>query len=282
LNVFSIKENPKSPIALTQIAYNQKTSREMPYVWRNGEEVKSYAICPACQNPTILVNRHIAQTDSTVLYAKHAGYNVKDLADHNQSAYLECPFHNPERFDSKTRRSSSERNEELREVLRNHLHLVITTIEKATGIKISDAVVESMLKDFGGNRGYEYKAINLYNLPFGFAYMTEAQDLFGCTVDVEIAAVISTHSIGFTTSQYHTVRRRAGVKGTKLRFYFNNHRFDESSVGKDSIDLVVVEIDSSTDVTKTLFTKTVFFDSEYFFNTYMRRERIRLLAFKYL
>nr|WP_298165742.1 hypothetical protein [uncultured Pseudomonas sp.] len=281
MNVFSTKDNPKAPFALTQTLYNKKTSREKPYVWTNGEEVKSYAICPACQNPTTLVNRHIAQSDATILYAKHTGYDVSGLADHNQAAYLDCPFHSPERFDSKTRRSSAGRNEELRQALRNHLHLVITTLEGAIDVKFSDAVVESMVQDFSGNRGYEYKAVNLYNLPFGFAYMTEAQDLYGCTVGLQIAKAINTYSAGFETSRYSAVFRKAGVKGSKLRFYFNNHRLDESSAGKDSIDLVVVEIDVASDESTVLFTKRVNFDCERFFNTYMRRERIRLLAQQY-
>ncbi|WP_244260892.1 MULTISPECIES: hypothetical protein [Pseudomonas] len=281
MNVFSTKDNPKFPYPLTQTLYNKKTSREKPYVWAIGEEVKSYAICPACQNPTTLVNRHIAQTNATILYAKHTGHDVSGLAGHNQAAYLDCPFHNPERFDSKTRRSSTGRNNELREALRNHLHLVITTLEGAIGVRFSDTVVESMVQDFGGNCGYEYKAINLYNLPFGFAYMTEAQDLHGCTVESEIADAINTGSVGFETSRYSSVFRRCGVKGTKLRFYFNNHRLDESSVGKDSIDLVVVEIDVTSNESRILFTKRVDFDCEKFFNTYMRRERFRLLAHRY-
>lgn len=60
---------------------------------------------------------------------------------------------------------------------------MVKEIERATGITLIDSIIESMLEDFGGNQGYQYKAITLYNLPFGFAYMTEAQDMYGCKVD---------------------------------------------------------------------------------------------------
>lgn len=282
MNVFSTLENPGLPIPLTQVSYNKKTSREAPYVIRNGDEVKSFALCPACRNPTLLVNRLVPTTNAEVLYAKHAGYSVAGLANHNQAAYDECPFHNPDRFDSKARRTSKERNEEIRDALLNHIHLVVKEIERATGITLIDSIIESMLEDFGGNQGYQYKAITLYNLPFGFAYMTEAQDMYGCKVDSTLAEHINKKSVGFEVKGYQTVYRKKGVSGSDLRFYFNNHRLGEGVSGKDSIDLVIVEIDRVSSGSKVIIQKRMEFDSAYFFNTYMRRERLRLLALKHL
>ncbi|MFF3702010.1 MULTISPECIES: hypothetical protein [Pseudomonas] len=282
MNVFSILEKPRVPIALTESNYNKKTSRTKPYVWNNGQEVKSYALCPACVNPVLLVNRHVAKTDAKILYAKHAGRSIPGLADHDPQAYESCPFHNPERFDSKTRRTNKVGNDEIREALINHIHLVIKILETATGIAYSDGLVEAMLKDFGANQGHQYKAINLYNLPFGFAYMTEAQDMYGLKVDNYLAEQITENSVGFEVGQYRKVVRKKDTKGTSLRFYFNNHRLGESSVGDDSIDLVVAEIHNPTRTSTIVCSKAIEFNSEYFFNTYMRRERLRLLALQYL
>jgi len=282
LNVFSILEKPRAPIALTEHNYNKKTSRAKPYVWNTGNEVKSYALCPACVNPVLLVNRHVAKTDAKILYAKHAGRSIPGLAEHDQQAYESCPFHNPERFDSKTRRTDQVRNDEIREALINHIHLVIKTLETATGITYSDELVEGMLRDFGANQGHQYKAISLYNLPFGFAYMTEAQDMYGLKVDNDLAEQITENSVGFEVGTYRKVIRKKGTKGTSLRLYFNNHRLGESSIGDDSIDLVVAEIHNATRTSTIVCSKTIEFNSEYFFNTYMRRERLRLLAQQYL
>ncbi|WP_240997942.1 hypothetical protein [Pseudomonas viridiflava] len=282
MNVFSTIDNPGVPVPLTQEGYNKKTSRAAPYILHDGEEIKSFALCPACRNPTLLVNRLVPTTNAEVLYAKHAGYSVNGLANHNQVAYKECPFHNPDKFDSKSRRTSTERNDEIRMALLNHIHLVVKEIEKATGITLSDSVVESMLKHFGGNQGHQYKAITLYNLPFGFAYMTEAQDLYGCRVENTIAQQINEQSTGFEVRGFQTVYRKKGSSGSELSFYFNNHRLGEGISGKDSIDLVIVEIERASNTTTTIFQKTLEFDSAYFFNTYMRRERLRLLALKHL
>lgn len=282
MNVFSILEKPRAPIALTEHNYNKKTSRTKPYVWNSGDEVKSYALCPACVNPVLLVNRHVAKTDAKTLYAKHAGRSIPGLAEHDQQAYESCPFHNPERFHSKIRRTDQVRNDEIRQALINHIHLVIKTLETATGITYSDELVEGMLRDFGANQGHQYKAISLYNLPFGFAYMTEAQDMYGLRVDDELAEQITEKSVGFEVGTYRKVVRKKGTKGTSLRLYFNNHRLGESSRGDDSIDLVVAEIQNATRASTIVYAKTIEFNSEYFFNTYMRRERLRLLAQQYL
>lgn len=282
MNVFSTLKNPRTPIALTEAKYNRETSRSEPYVFNDGNTVKSYALCPACVNPVILVNRTIATTNAEILYAKHTGYSVKRLAEHNQQDYEECPLHNPERFDSKSRRTSSKRNNEIRDALIHHAHLIVRTLESASEVRFSDAVIEEMFRDFGANRGFEYKAISLYNLPFGFAYMTEGRDLFGCKVGQEMALAISEGSSGFYTDRYGKVCRKKDARGTSIRFYFNNHRLGESSVGNDSIDMVVVEVETATSKSNILDTKTLEYNSELFFNTYMRQERLRLLALKHL
>ncbi|MEE4148901.1 hypothetical protein [Pseudomonas viridiflava] len=282
MNVFSTLKNPRTPIALTEAKYHRETNRVWPYVFNDGDTVKSYALCPACVNPVLLVNRNIATTNAEILYAKHTGYSVKGLGEHNQQDYEECPLHNPERFDSKARRSNLKRNNEVRDALMHHTHLIIRTLESSSGVKFSDNVVENMLRDFGASRGFEYKAITLYNLPFGFAYMTEGRDLFGCNVDQEIASAISQKSSGFYTERFGKVCRKKDARGTAIKFYFNNHRLGESSVGNDSIDLVIVEIDSSSSRSDVLITRTLEYNSEFFFSTYMRQERLRLLALQYL
>lgn len=282
MNVFSTLEKPKVPVVLTQRNYNSKTHRAETYVRNDGREVKSYALCPACENPVTLVNRLVPKTDAQVLYARHTGSSVSGLAKHDQGAYEDCPLHNPEKFDSKTPRKSKERNDEIREALINHIHLVVSTLEKAIGITLTDDLIAEMLKDFKASEGHKYRCINLYNLPFGFAYMTEARDLWSIKVDDFIAKEIKEHSTGFGVNKYGNVERKPNVKGTSLRFYFNNHHLGKEDFGSDSIDFVVAEIENSTKKSKVIYTKSLEFDSAYFFNTYGRRERLRLLALKHL
>jgi hypothetical protein len=239
-------------------------------------------LCPACGNPVTLVNRLVPKTDAQILYARHTGSSVPGLAVHNQQAYEDCPFHNPERFDSKTPRKSKERNDEIRDALINHIHLVVSTLEKAIGITLTDDLIAEMLKDFKASEGHKYRCINLYNLPFGFAYMTEARDLWGIKVDSIIAAQIKNNSTGFTVGKYGSVERKPNIKGTNLQFYFNNHRLGKEDSGSDCIDFVVAEIEKFATKSKVIYTKSLEFDSAFFFNTYMRRERLHSLAVSYL
>ncbi|OLU17748.1 hypothetical protein BVH01_08765 [Pseudomonas sp. PA1(2017)] len=146
----------------------------------------------------------------------------------------------------------------------------------------SDSLIEAMLRDFGANKGYRYRAINIYNLPFGFAYMTEANDLYGLKVDAAIAKSIEEQSIGFKVGYNRLVIRKKDVKGTRVRFYFNNHRIGGSNFAGDSIDLVIAEINNSSRDSNVLYTKRLEFDSAFFFNTYKRRERLKEFAIKYL
>ncbi|MDE4539323.1 hypothetical protein GIB19_19130 [Pseudomonas sp. ITEM 17296] len=168
-------------------------------------------------------------------------------------------------------------------MLLHHLDLVITQLESLIGIKLTDQVVDAMVLDFSGNRGYEYKAISLYNLPIGFAYMTEAKDLYGCKiVDGNVAAKINAKSTGFETNDWGVVRRKSGAKGTKLRLYFNNHRMGDTYPTKETVDLEVVELKDATTAPQKICSKTISFSGTLFFNTLMRWERLRQIAVKHL
>jgi hypothetical protein len=208
---------------------------------------------------------------------------VPGVAEHDQAAYEDCPLHNPERFDSKTPRRNAAKNDEILNALRNHLHLVINVLEKSTGMKFTDTLVAGLLEDFKSNNGHMYRAVTLYNLPFGFAYMTEGRDAWGCKViRKEIADDINRNSTGFEVDKFMFVKRKEGVKLRRINLYFDNHRVGNEDCGSDLVDLVLVEMDLATDISTVLHQHTLSFDSGLFFNTYHRSERLRVLAHKHL
>ncbi|MHC8313663.1 hypothetical protein ACYZUC_29250 [Pseudomonas sp. GT1P32] len=280
MNVFSLKSDPDNPLPLTEQGYNQKTRRDYPYVQEINGQIKPFALCPACKNPILLVNRTVPTTQAQILYAKHTGYDVKGLANHVEAEYLDCELANPAKFDNQARRTNGKRNNAVRDAMRHHLDLVIQTLESTIGIKFTDDVINAMVSDFAGNRGYEYQAITLFNLPFGFAYMTEAKDLYGCKVKDEIAKSIDEKSQGFSFKKYfenYTVTRIPNRTGTNLRLYFNQHKTGELP-GKDSIQMVVIEKGPAVDQAKELYKATVEFDGAKFYNFYRRKERLRRIA----
>ncbi|KAB0514672.1 hypothetical protein F7R05_08010 [Pseudomonas koreensis] len=149
-------------------------------------------------------------------------------------------------------------------------------------MKFTDALVAGLLEDFKSNQGHKYRSITLYNLPFGFAYMTEGRDAWGCKVNESIASDINKKSTGFEVDKFMFVKRKEGAKKKIINLYFDNHRVGNEDCGSDLVDLVVVEIDTATEISTVLHQNTLSFNSGLFFNTYHRYERLRLLAQKHL
>lgn len=293
MNVFSILTDLETPIELSEDNYYNATKRIFPYVQKKEDKQSTYAICPECKNPIQLVNRTNKETESDTLYAKHAGRKIDYIADHNEQAYLDCSLASPQRFDSPARRSTgSVKNNELKKAIIENVDLIISIIETDIGIKLSSDTVEKMIIDFGLDKGYEYKSINLFNLPYGFAYRTEGQDLIGCRITNEkIVKEVNSLSVGFKTVSYNYIRRKKDTpyphNKNKLCLFFANHRIHDEShdtSDKESIVMNIVEIDASsgTNVSTTLFRKTIFLNKSKFMNGVLKRERLKKLAIKAL
>lgn len=226
--VFGVINDPDYPNKLTQKNYNEITKRSYPYIQVFKGENASYAICPACKNPVRLVNKNSIERVSGTLYAMHVKYNVKDLADYNQSEYDDCYLRNPERMDAKVRRNASQNglSEKIKTKLRKHFDLVVAIMKTVTGIKFNDIVIKKMLNDFALNNGHTYKAITQFNIPYGFLYMTEAQDLYDCQVRGKMVNEINKKSNQFLCNVYGYIDRKRNMKGNKIILFFSDHKID--------------------------------------------------------
>lgn len=241
--VFAVINDPRYPNKLTQKNYDEITKRSYPYIQQHDGEYASYAICPACMNPVRLVNKNNNERVSGTLYAMHVKYSVNDLADYKQSNYDNCDLRNPARMDEKVRRLPSQDGTsiEIKDKIRNHFELLVQIMKKITSINFTDLIIAKMLDDFVLNRGHTYRAITPLNIPYGFLYMTEAQDLYGCKVSNEIAHKINQKSEQFICVNYNTVGRRKNTKGKKIIFFFSDHKI--SSVDKSqTIQLNIAEL----------------------------------------
>lgn len=276
MNVFALIDSPEEPIPLTEDIYYSRTHRKWPYVQAVGERLNTYAVCPSCQNPIQLINRTATETRSGSFYARHHKGEVSGVAKYNERAYELCDLANPARMDERKRRAPSQqgKSDEIKEALINAFDLVVSVLAAATGVKLTDGVLEEMLSDFSRNKGYEYSAINLYNLPYAFAYMTESKDLYGCEVSDLIAKAIVDKSEAFETKSFgkcHYIRRKSGARGS-LRLFFYGHSMSE----QESIMMRVVEIPpgASADTANVITQKKIILDGAKFFNFYKKRQRL--------
>lgn len=279
MNVFALINNPGEPIPLTEDEYYRRTNRKEPYIQSVNGVLRSYAICPSCKNPTVMVNRTATETRSGSFYAKHYKGNVRGVANYDEGEYLNCDLTNSSNMDDRVRRPPSQRRkiDEVKQALVMAFDLVVSFIETDVGVRFVDRVLEDMLDDFAKNKGYEYKAINLYNLPYAFAYMTESKDIFGCSVSDEVAEKINALSEGFEAKRYGRfiyVRRKGGSR-SKIRLLFFGHAESMRDGGTESITVRIVEIPpgESVDTAKFLYEKKIILDGAKFYNYYMKRKR---------
>ncbi|MFM2625757.1 hypothetical protein [Vibrio owensii] len=200
MNVIAIISEPDKPNPLTESNYNRITQRSYPYVQSPKGQLNSYALCPECGNAVVLINKARTETQAEVLYARHVTYDVPDLANYDEQAYDDCILANPVNMDNKVRRRPGKKTNQIKQIFMNYFDLIVNTLETNLGVQFSDEVIENMVSDFCLNRGYEYRSVSVFNLPLAFAYMVEAQDLYGCRVSNEIALAIKEHSQIFNTT----------------------------------------------------------------------------------
>ncbi|GKQ32348.1 MULTISPECIES: hypothetical protein [Pseudomonas syringae group] len=285
MNIFSILTDRNTAIELSEDNYYNATHRVSPYVQQRNGKNNAYALCPECENPVQLINRTNKETEANTLYAKHVAYKVEGIAEYSDENYTNCSLANPQRFDSNARRTSTAKNNEIKQLVIDYIDTIIYTIERDIKITFTDDCIKKAITDFALDKGYEYKAINPYNLPYGFIYRTEALDLYGCTVkNKEIAKHINEKSEVFSVNSYGYVRRKAGSHSRKgplnqIRLFFSEHTPHDDAVGekKESIKMNIVEIDKSSGVnaSKELHFDTIFLDKVRFLNDIRKRERLR-------
>ncbi|HGJ5866609.1 MULTISPECIES: hypothetical protein [Arsenophonus] len=283
MNVFSILSNPKLPLDLTDDQYNRATHREYPYV-RTGDDGKPrhYALCPECNNAVQLVNRSLSSTESLTLYAKHINFSLSDLAEYDQDEYEECQLANPHRFDGMIRRKSGKKSNRIREFFSKHIDLIINFAETITGIKFSDKTIECMISEFCKSRGYEYRAVSEFNLPIAFVYMTEAKNLYGSSVNSQIADAINNKSEGFevnkSTYKHSFISKKKGYYESELKIFFSNHSIPSNDkMANESVMMYISEIKKGQlpENAPIIFDKKITLDKRFFYHTINRRERFQ-------
>lgn len=211
----------------------------------------------------------------------HVKYSVNDLADYEQSNYDNCDLRNPARMDEKVRRLPSQDGTsiEIKDKIRNHFELLVQIMKKITSINFTDVIISKMLDDFVLNRGHTYRAITPLNIPYGFLYMTEAQDLYGCKVSNKMADEINKKAEQFICGSYNTVGRRKNTKGKKIIFFFSDHKI--SSVDKSqTIQLNIAELEGSDNPEdgKILYKEIIKVDNTIFDNYIRTKNNMLSLA----
>lgn len=284
MNIFSLVDSPNSPIHLSTQNYEKNTAKIWPDVQEINGATKYFALCPQCHNPVSLVNPFYQITESGLFYAKHVKHDVTGIALYNEEKYRSCPLHNPVRFDSQQKREPGTVSNEIKNIFHQHTEVIFRVAEMTSGIDFSYSVKESMMKSFGHDEGYRYRAIHKFNLPVGFLYMTNGQDIYGCYAkNIEIIKSIN-KSHNFQIGDKGYIFRRNKNYKTRLILFFSEHKFpSQNTDNKETIMLNIAEkTGTGTDDKKIIHREIIEYTNDFFHNWIAKKTTLNKLALQYI
>jgi hypothetical protein len=170
--------------------------REPWYQSGSGEKLSQFAVCPACDNPIQLVGLYQLPENVKNPYGKHAMWGVRGIAPLDTEARDNCPYFKPrqhQKSDRKARFDGVPRK--IIKLLIEQFDRVVYILEKQTQVVLSPRALRGMLERYKGEQGYLYTGATLRNVPWIFAYMSDATPLFAQKVNGnnELTKAILTH-----------------------------------------------------------------------------------------
>ena len=286
--VFKLKVGSTDFYKLEENIFTRMTGRKSPYNVANEDTIKHHAVCPGCDNPLLVINLHVdreyedesGESKKAPLHARHVKYDVANLADYDEEAYLECPYANPSSSISRAKRKPGKTSNEILALIKAFPDAIALVLSKSLGIFFEEELFESMLNTFKKEEGHLFRFVNKYNLPYSFAYMADRQNLWRQRIDIwnsdlgkEIAKTITNSSQWTWVNDRGVIVRKGGVKpSVKSEFYFT----DIVVVEKD--DVKTLQFDFLIEQTcngehDEVFRKTISFDDFFYYNLVNKRMR---------
>jgi hypothetical protein len=153
-----------------------------------------FAVCPACDNPIQLIGLYELPANVSNPYGKHTVSEIMGIAPVNHEARECCPYFKPRQHDKAARKERFEGTpRKILTLLIEQFDRVVYLIAKQTDVAFSLTALRGMLERYRGERGFMYTGATLRNVPWIFAYMSDATNLFGQRVasNVELSNAIS-------------------------------------------------------------------------------------------
>ena len=140
-------------------------------------------MCPACENPVQLIGLYKRiRNDAMQPYAKHYNRDA-EIAKHNEYTYKFCPYashiYTSQTYETKTEVSELEYN--IYCILRENFDAAVYLMQQISGLYLSKAEIQDLLRDYIVNDGHLYYGATIYNLPWMllYIYTMPAKPCFG-------------------------------------------------------------------------------------------------------
>lgn len=168
MDVFKTRPGIAESIMISRDGYLRITGGALPYCVRNAGRVSYYAVCPYCDNPIQIVGMNKQEGESRPVrpYGRHCRGDVPGLARYDHDAYMHCLYTDPNHV-SKTakRRPKDPTGIELYRIMRDRFDHVVWAWETYSGIHLSPAFAEHLLRLWRGDEGWRYYHASYGNLP---------------------------------------------------------------------------------------------------------------------
>lgn len=183
--VFKTRTGSGEVFEINAVNFMRATGGREPYksVRGDGRNVY-YAVCPACDNPIVLVGlyRNERGMDRPRRpFGRHCGHDVPALAEYDEDAYRACRYADPgHRVNSWRKRGPSDPHGlALYGLMRSEFDNVALAWELSSGIHLGRAYAEEMLRGWRANEGWRYYVASYQNLPQMLFWPAGSQKLMG-------------------------------------------------------------------------------------------------------
>ena len=221
--IFKLRPGESGCIDLTPLNFETATNKEAPYYMLNNKGAYSYyAVCPACNNPVVIVGLYGKDRP----FARHHTHSVPRLTEYDADNFRCCPLANPGlTFPIELRLGVSDLSREIIRILRDNFDVVIKIIAQEVGIKISANMARKMLKQYLAASGYRYIRATLLNVPWAFARLIPANSLYMqyLYMDGPLYAAIREK---IPIASFSDEGQLQAIGNGDLSFYFTDHKVD--------------------------------------------------------
>ncbi|MFF2089788.1 hypothetical protein [Paenibacillus sp. NPDC058174] len=287
MKIIKLKPEDNEHFKLNVAQFENRTHKAHPYFQQHGKEIKQYAICPACNNPVIIINLYVDKkldenANKMPLHARHTRGDVDGIAQYNQENYDECPFKNPISFSSLEKKENKDKKNELLSIIKEFPEVLLKSIRDFTKINLSEEKFAEMLSNFMSMEGYYYRYLNKFNLPYSFFYMQKSiQISYQKIVQYQSESLknaIKSKSELFTIN-FDRIVKKEGISGyVTMNAYFANHRFAQET---EFIDYIITEKHGNE--TEVIILREVLeIDYEKFLNSINKIKRLKNIVNKYI
>ena len=181
MDVYKLRIEDTESKIIDKEGFEAETFRRVPwYQPGSAGKLAQFAVCPACDNPVQLVGLYELPPNVKNPFGKHATKSIRGIAPFDSEARNDCPYFKPrqhKKTERKTRFDGVPRK--ILKLLIEQFDRVVYILEKETQLVLSENALRGMLQRYKGERGYLYTGATLRNVPWIFAYMSDATRLFG-------------------------------------------------------------------------------------------------------